>query len=124
MGRADTYIARAHECKYTERNDDYATKELRENEEGTKRLYKAIERGLVPDDATLQQELHDLKARRGGFAQKCLRLLVQEIRFTTGEVLLTGSYAALAHAVGQNGQLRAAGVPRFVPGRLAERGSN
>jgi hypothetical protein len=40
-----------------------------------------------------------------------LRLLVAEVRFTAKEVLLKGSYTALAHAVGQSGTLAAAGVP-------------
>jgi hypothetical protein len=53
-----------------------------------------------------------------------LRLLVGEVRFTAKEVLLKGSYTALAHAVGQTGTLAAAGVPSFVPGWLPDQGSN
>jgi DNA invertase Pin-like site-specific DNA recombinase len=59
-----------------------------------------------------------------GFAKRYLRLLVAEVRFTAKEVLLKGSYAALAQAVGQNGTLAAAGVPGFAPSWLPDLGSN
>jgi len=49
---------------------------------------------------------------------------VAEVRFTAKEVLLKGSYAALAQAMGQGGSLAAAGVPSFVPGWFADQGSN
>ncbi len=142
------------------------TKELKDNELATRRLYEVIERGIIGvGDVTLQQRFHELKVRREailtelagvrrgaelptsllsmrrindfcrvlraklvaddrGFAKRYLRLLVAEVRFTANEVLLKGSYVALAHAVGQSGTLAAAGVPRFVPEWLPDQGSN
>ena len=139
---------------------------MKDNELASRRLYEAIERGVIKvEDATLQQRFHELKVRREailtelagvrrgaelpssllsigringfcralraklladdkGFAKRYLRLLVAEVRFTAKEVLLKGSYTALAHAVGQSGTLAAAGVPRFVPGWLPGQGSN
>jgi len=59
----------------------------------------------------------------GAFAKEYLRLLVHEIRVNKREVQITGSYAALAHAVAGNpGDVM--GVPRFVPKWLPDLGSN
>jgi septation ring formation regulator EzrA len=41
------------------------SKELKDIESGTERLYEAVERGVIQlDDSTLQQRLHKLKVRR------------------------------------------------------------
>ena len=76
----------------------------------------------------LNQFCRALRAKRftpdKGVAQRYLRLLVEEIRFTAEAVFVKGSYHALAHAVAQTGKLPAAGVTRFVPGWLPDQGSN
>jgi hypothetical protein len=41
-----------------------------------------------------------LLEREGGFGKKYLKLLVQEICYEKGQILMKGNYAALARAVG------------------------
>ncbi len=136
--------------------------ELERNHQGSRRLFEAVERGLLPLDATLTQRAHELKARRGAlllelaglereaqlpaellapgrakafcaalrvkmldprseFGRRYLRLLVEEVRVEGRSVVMRGSHAAVAQAVGA-GKLDSLGaVPRFGLGWLAIR---
>jgi len=67
--------------------------------------------------------LREKLLENGAFAKEYLRLLVHEIRVNKREVKITGSYAALAHAVAGNPS-DATGVPRFAPKWLPDQGSN
>ena len=50
---------------------------------------------------TFSSALRDrLLNRESGFGKKYLKLLVEELRYTKGEILMRGNYAALARAVG------------------------
>ena len=57
------------------------------------------------------------------FAKEYLRLLVDDIRVSGSEIKLTGTYAGLAQAVGQNAGNRRP-VPTFAPKWLPDLGSN
>ena len=128
------------------------------------RLYEAVEQGVLPLDASLQERVRKQQARRqeiliemaglrrrgglplqnlrpghidafarvvraklltnSGFAKQYLRLLVSVIRLDGHELRITGSYAALAHAVGQSKKGAPDGVPTFASNWLPDQGSN
>lgn len=58
------------------------------------------------------------------FGKRYLRLLVEEIRVEGESVVMRGSYAALALAMGTKNVGTAGEVPRFGPGWLSGQGSN
>jgi chorismate mutase len=71
--------------------------------------------------------IHSLKTKllsNRGFAKEYLKLLVDEIRVERTEVKLCGSVAALAQVAADTNLNTLAGVPRFAPKWLPERGSN
>ncbi len=70
--------------------------------------------------ASLRDKLLEPGSR---FARGYLKLLISEIRLEGNQVLITGSYAALAHAVAMP-QPDVGRVPRSVPDWLPGTGSN
>jgi hypothetical protein len=62
--------------------------------------------------------------RESGFGKKYLKLLVEEIRYRKGQLVMTGNYSALARAVGAIKRgTPSGGVPTFdldwLPGTVA-----
>ncbi len=142
------------------------TKGLEEVQQRTSQLYEAVEKGLLPLDASLTDRAQKLQAQRqailteiaglrrvkqmpvsalspkqvetfasalkdklldreSGFGKKYLKLLVEEIRYRKGQLVMIGNYAALARAVGgiKKGT-PSGGVPTFDLGWLPGQDSN
>ncbi len=140
-------------------------KELATLQQRTDKLYEAVEKGLLPMDASLTERAHKLQARRqeilievgsltrqqdlpvatlgprrvqafcealrtklldrtSGFGKQYLKLLVNEITVKGKALLLKGSHAALATAVGRLGTRQLAQVPSFGLGWLPGQDSN
>ena len=140
-------------------------KELDTFQQRTDKLYEAVEKGLLPMDASLTERAHKLQVRRqeilleigsltrqqelpaatigprrvqsfcealrtklldrtSGFGKRYLKLLVNEISVKGKSLLLKGSHAALARAVGGFGTGQLAQVPTFGLGWLPGQDSN
>lgn len=139
--------------------------ELEQNQLASRRLFEAVEKGLLPMDGTLAKRSHELQVRRqaillevaglerekqlpaellapgkvhafcaalraqildprSDLAKRYLHLLVEEILVEGDSVVMRGSHAGLAQAVGTKKLGTSEEVPRFGPEWLPSGDSN